>query len=258
MKPHDRLLARLDAIGDSLQATGNALALIGLGSVGLERERIDAYSDLDFFVIAKEGCKQAFLADLAWLSCLAPIAYAFQNSVDGYKAFYADGIFCEFAIFERAELVSIPFSRGRIVWKAADVDENIAIPVRSAPPLERKPIEWLVGEALTNLFVGVGRDRRGEKLAALRLIQSFAVDRVLELMEHLETAQASERDEWAPERRYEQRYPTTAQVLPTFMQGYERNRESASAILAFLEQHVSVNSMMAQAIRAGCAEDMNE
>lgn len=258
MQPHDHVLARLDAIGASLQATGNALALIGLGSVGLEQERIDAYSDLDFFVIAKDGGKQAFLADLAWLSCVAPIAYTFQNTVDGYKALYADGIFCEFAIFERAELVSIPFSRGRIIWKAADIPENIAIPVRSAPPPKHKPVEWLLGEALTNLLVGIGRDRRGEKLAALRLIQNFAVDRVLELIEQMETAQPIQRDEWALERRYEQRYPTTAHVLPGFMQGYERNRESARAILAFLEQHVAVNPIMVQAIRAGCAADKNE
>jgi hypothetical protein len=47
------LLYRLDEIGKSLEKSGHALALIGLGSVGLELERLDQYSDLDFFVIVQ-------------------------------------------------------------------------------------------------------------------------------------------------------------------------------------------------------------
>lgn len=48
-----QLLARLDRIGAVLRDSGHALALIGLGSAGLERERLDEWSDLDFFVIAE-------------------------------------------------------------------------------------------------------------------------------------------------------------------------------------------------------------
>jgi len=43
------LLTRLDDIGRSLDSTGRALALLGLGSVGLEADRLDQFSDLDFF-----------------------------------------------------------------------------------------------------------------------------------------------------------------------------------------------------------------
>lgn len=45
------LLARLDEIGAALARSNRALALLGLGSVGLELERLDRYSDLDFFAI---------------------------------------------------------------------------------------------------------------------------------------------------------------------------------------------------------------
>jgi len=51
------LLARLDAIGRALDASGHGMALLGLGSVGLELERLDAYSDLDFFAIVEAGHK---------------------------------------------------------------------------------------------------------------------------------------------------------------------------------------------------------
>jgi len=40
------LLTRLDNIGRDLAQSDHALALLGLGSVGLELDRLDAYSDL--------------------------------------------------------------------------------------------------------------------------------------------------------------------------------------------------------------------
>lgn len=113
-------------------------------------------------------------------------------------------------------------------------------------------VEWLLGEALTNLYVGLGRFRRGEKLAAARLIQYFAVDRISELVALIEHETMVQKDVFANERRFEQRFPGVAQQLPHFMQGYERSCESAQAILAFLEQHFDVNQAMADTIRRLC------
>ena len=60
------LLRRLDDIGQSIAESDDAQALIGLGSVGLELERLDSHSDLDFFVIVDDGFKAPYLNDLAW------------------------------------------------------------------------------------------------------------------------------------------------------------------------------------------------
>ncbi len=68
MKTPQDLLERLDAIGESLRTSGNALALLGLGSVGTETARLDAYSDLDFFAIVREGFKAHYIDHLDWLS----------------------------------------------------------------------------------------------------------------------------------------------------------------------------------------------
>ena len=87
------LLQRLDDIGRKLSQTPNALALIGLGSVGQELDRIDRYSDLDFFVVVKPDSKPAFLNDLSWLTSISPVAYYFANTQDGYKLLYEDGVF---------------------------------------------------------------------------------------------------------------------------------------------------------------------
>lgn len=248
-----RLLGRLDAIGASLARRGDALALLGLGSVGRETDRIDAWSDLDFFAIVAPGRKAAYLADLAWLSDVAPVAYAVRNTVDGYKVLYEDGIFCEFAVFEPAELPGIAYAPGRVVWAAPGFD-TASLDRPDPTPGGGVDVPWALGEALTNLYVGLGRYHRGERLAAARLVQNHAVDRVLELASVWETAEAASsaasRDPFQAERRVERRIPALAGLLPTFVQGYDRTPESARAILGYLETHADVEPHLRAAILA--------
>jgi hypothetical protein len=242
------LLNRLDEIGQSLAQSEHALALIGLGSVGTELDRLDAYSDLDFFAIVEPTYKSRYLQHPDWLYRVHPIAFAFENTADGYKLLYADGIFCEMAVFEPHELKAASFARGRIVWQRADFDATLAEP--QPRPANKPPTrEWLIGEALTNLYVGLGRYRRGEKLSAQRFIQHYAVDRVVDLIARVETEIPAFRDLFANERRVEVRYPIETRHLPQMVQGYERSVESAAAILTWLEQHFDINRAMAQAIR---------
>jgi hypothetical protein len=74
------LLQRLDAIGQALRDSGQGLALLGLGSVGLETARIDTWSDLDFFAIVEPGSKARYLHRLDWLAAARPLAWHFQNT----------------------------------------------------------------------------------------------------------------------------------------------------------------------------------
>ncbi len=254
MNTPEQLLHRLDEIGRALSQEPGALALIGLGSVGIELERLDRFSDLDFFVIVRAGQKPRYLADLGWLTAMAPAAYCFANTVDGYKLLYQDGIFCEFAVFEEDELKEAAFAPGRVVWKAGGVPDGIGIPRRAPKTGQPSSTEWLVGEALTNLYVGLARDRRGEKLSAMRFIQNYAADRILELAERVEAVRAVDNDPFNIERRYEQRVPDMAARLPGLLQGYERNRESALAALDYLERNFELNPAMKQAVLALCGE----
>ena len=252
MKPQS-LLKRLDEIGHSLEQSGHALALIGLGSVGLEVDRLDEYSDLDFFVIVEQRHKYTYLDSLHWLSDVHPIAYSFLNTDDGYKVLFADGIFCEFAVFELDELKNIPFAPGRIVWKRSDIQDIVHQPAFTPAPQSKHSEEWLLGEALTNIYVGLNREKRGEKLSATRFIQGYAVDRTLELVEHIEKGQEVHRDSFVSERRFEQRFPSLVPQIRAWMQGYEKNCASALATLVFLEAHFEVNEAIAKAIRELCA-----
>jgi len=253
MYKRELLLKRLGEIGRSLKESGRALALLGLGSAGLETGRLDEFSDLDFFVVAGDGAKRSFLESLEWLAAAAPIAWAYRNTADGYKVLFVDGVFCEFAVFEARELSGIPFAQGRVVWRAEGFDEAVCVPRRPAETPPTSP-DWLLGEALSCLYVGLCRLARGEKLAAMRAIQVQALSHALELAATVERPSPVVADPFAVDRRFEQRFPGLTAELGSFMQGYERSRESALAILAFLERHFQVNSAMAAAIRARSEE----
>lgn len=244
------LLHRLTEIGDSLAHSGRGLALLGLGSVGVERARLDEFSDLDFFAIVAPGSKADLLHDLSWLQHVSPVAYHFQNTADGHKLLFADGIFCEFAIFEPDELTAIPYAEGRVVWRAEGFDQPIHRPQKSTPVRPPQPVEWLLGEALTNLYIGLGRYHRGEKLSGQRFVEGYALDRLLDLAPLIEPEQPGFPDAFVAERRFEARFPGLAADLPRFAQGYARVPHSARAIVTFLAAHFPVNAAMhAEVIR---------
>lgn len=252
MTQQQRLLQRLEAIATSLAQSGHGLALLGVGSVGTELNRLDQYSDLDFFAIVEPGYKATFIENLAWLEAVCPIAYAFQNSRDGHKVLFTDGIFVEFAVFVPTKLESISHDVGRVVWQR---DGFNASAVRApAPQPEQHLPEFYLGEALTNLYVGLLRLHRGEHLSAMRFIQVYAVNNLLELSADIEQPLPASRDRYAPERRYEQRFPKTALHLPSFIQGYDHSEASARAILAFLESHFPVNAAFKQRILELCEQ----
>jgi hypothetical protein len=239
------LLTRLQEIANSIEKSGHALALIALGSVGLDTERMDDYSDLDYFLIAENGYKDRYINSLDWLSNIAPVAYQYRNTADGHKVLFQDGVFCEFAVFERKELSHIPFAPGRVMWKREGVGDSIALPAKDySLPSGSTSTEWLLGEVLSSLYAGMSRHRRGEKLAAASLVQGAAVARLIELHELSFGKNQSGCDPFSNERRFEARYPEFSEMLPSFMQGYLRTSESAREILSFLNSRYAINERM--------------
>ena len=247
----DLLQERLASLGRHLAGRDDALALLALGSVGRETDRLDGWSDLDFFVLVRDGAKQRYIANLDWLAAAHPLVWHFQNTVDGHKALMTDGVFCEFAVFEVHELNHIPYAPGRFVWRRADVAESLASPKASLPA--RHDADWLVGEALSNLIVGLQRHARGERLAAMRMIQVFCLDRVLEYLEATQAAAGgarATRDPFSVERRVEARHPRLARDLAIWAGGYENTVPAALALLAALEARGVVPSAVSGHVRA--------
>ncbi|PNY80348.1 hypothetical protein [Deinococcus koreensis] len=246
------LLERLNAIAAALERSRRALALIGLGSVGSELERLDRWSDLDFFVIARPGERDWFIQTADWLQGAAPLAYTFRNTPDGSKVLFQDGIYAEFAVFGPQQLPELPLWGARLVWAAPDFPQG-QLPQAAAPgsPPATERAHHL-GEALTNLLVGLGRFWRGERLSALKFVQEDALGHVLALdADRAERAAkgAPGADAFGLERRFEQRYPEVARLLPAFAPGYGETPQAALALLEHLERHEEVPPAMSCAIR---------
>lgn len=246
------LLTRLDAIAGRLIESGHAMGLLGLGSVGNERSRLDKYSDLDFFVIVEVGHKGRYIGQLDWLEAAHPIAWHYQNTVDGHKALMTDGVFCEFAVFEPNQLAPIPYSPGRWIWRRDDLPTNLSQPQVPTPSPILPGESWIVGEALSCLFIGLQRWHRGERLSAARLIQSHAVDRLIEL-DALRAAIADDvsADPFNRERRLERLQPSLANELSMLVPGYARTPQAALAVLSALEHRCALlNPAIVERIRA--------
>ena len=162
---------------------------------------------------------------------------------------FEDGIYAEYAVFTLRELHDAAFTAARVVWRRDDAPDGLEQPRRASTPTSQRPVEWYVGEALTNLYVGLHRDLRGERLSGMRLIQVHAVDRLIELLDLLGRSSVARQDPFAAERAVERRLDASSLPLIALSPGYGHNREAALAMLGVLEGLVPVDSRMAQAIR---------
>jgi hypothetical protein len=137
--------------------------------------------------VAEDGAKRRYLEALDWLEALAPVAFSFANTADGRKVLFADGLFAEYAIFTVDELRQSSFPPGRIVWQRPDAPAGLELAGRLPAASPHDTVDFQVNEALTNLYVSLQREARGERLAATRLIQSHAVDRLMSLLDLAES-----------------------------------------------------------------------
>jgi hypothetical protein len=242
------MLRRLDEIAAQLATRQDVLAVLGLGSAGAEHDRLDDHSDLDFFVVVDDGAKQAVLESIGWLERSHPVSYSFRNDINGRKALFADGIFIEYAVFTPAELKKLPFTGARVVWQRPDAPAGLAECGPPPPVPHLDTVEFHLNEALTNLYVGLHRELRGERLTATRFIQSYAVDRVIALVRLTRPSDRDRRDPFEQSRRIEQAYPPDILPLAAMVPGCERNREAAAFTLAWLKARFEVDPAIAAAI----------
>jgi hypothetical protein len=243
------MLRRLDDLATHLSTRDDAIALLGLGSAGIEYDRMDDHSDLDFFVLVRDGAKPGYVDDLAWLTAAHPVAYSFANDRNGRKVLFADGVFAEYGIFTPADLARLPFTGARVIWQSADAPPGLAEcgPAPAGPPFDT--VEFHLNEALTNIFVGLHRELRGERLTAGRFIQSFAVDHVIALHDMANPGR-HRRDPFEPSRRVEQAYPPDELPLAAMVPGYEHTPAAARFTFDWLRQRFPVDPAIAAAIDA--------
>lgn len=242
-------LSRLDRLASHLAADPRVEAVLGLGSAGVETDRFDDHSDIDFFVVTDTAAtKHRYLQDLTWLQGFdGHVAYSFVNDPNGRKALMADGLFLEYAIFTLEEMQALPLAGARVVWSRRPQGSlTLGAPVRAAATIDT--VDFHLNEALTNLYVGLHRALRGEHLAAMRFIQVYAVDRVLALVRLDPLVTLDQPDPFEATRRIEAARLPGDLPLHLMAPGYRQNLDAARAVLAWLTAHHPADPVIVEAV----------
>jgi hypothetical protein len=112
---------------------------------------------------------------------------------------------------------------------------------------------WLVGELLSNLMVGLQRLARGERLAAARLVQVHALDRLLELEEQVRP-EGTPQPGTLPGGPAHRTPPAPAPGLAgRGRRGYAHTAAAARAILAHAQTLVPLPAPAVARVQALCA-----
>lgn len=205
---HERFTTQL---GERLARDPSVLGLVLLGSSSGEGTPPDAWSDHDFFIVVEPGAQERFRSDLGWLPDAGAIALSFRETAHGLKVVYESGHLAEFAVFEPDELRLARVNRYRVVLDRADIAGRMERVRGATVGASRPDPAWEAGQFLTNLLVGVGRWRRGERRSGDLLVRCGALGHLLRLVAvRIAPDDPAAPDDLDPFRRFERGWPRIA------------------------------------------------
>jgi hypothetical protein len=202
---------------DELERDERVLGLVALGSMAAIDYEPDQWSDHDFFVITRPGDQAAMRASTAWLPSSERLVLHFAETDHGVKALWDDGHLVEFAVFDEREVRLAKVNRYRVLLDRGDVarimsEVHVAAP--QPPDARERSDRWRAAQFLTNVLVGVGRDRRGERLSGHYFVKSHALSHLLVLLaRHVPAERRELLDDLDPARRFDLVYPELAAEL---------------------------------------------
>lgn len=199
----------------SVAARDDVEGLVLLGSTA-EPERVDEWSDHDFYLVVREGTQERFRTGLEWLPDAALIAFAVRETAHGLKVVLRDGHMLEFAVASPAEVATFAGSPYVVALDRADVATRMAA-APTAPPAAGVDVLREFRLFLATLLIGTGRARRGEELAGGQLVRGAAVEHLARVLSALlappASAAAAVSDPFNALRRFEQAHPEAGEAL---------------------------------------------
>ena len=159
-----------------VQELPDAVGLVFLGSAA-DTARADDWSDHDLWLIVDENAER-YRTDLSWLAQADQIALAVRETEHGLKVVYTHGHVVELAVATMADVATFAATQYAVALDRGGVADLMArIQVTPAP---------LSGDAqrdlslmISLLLIGVGRERRGERVAAGSHVREYAVRHLL-------------------------------------------------------------------------------
>lgn len=203
------------ALADSVARFDEVEGLVLLGSTAAVN-RIDEWSDHDFYLVVRDGTQERFRTELCWLPNPDDIAFAVRETEHGLKVVYRSGAVLEFAVASGDEVSTFGGSPYAVVLDRADVAGRMAAAPTTPPPVERDDLrEFRL--FLSLVLIGVGRARRGEELAGGELVRTYAAERLLTVLRHrlpgFSGSADAEPDPFNVFRRFEAAFPDIGRAL---------------------------------------------
>jgi hypothetical protein len=203
------------SLTQTLAADDRVLALVAIGSLA-QSERVDRWSDHDFWVITTTAAQAGFLTDLSWLPDHTAIALTLRPAEQYYTVLYATGHIAEFAIFGPHDLARGRLTSFRMLFDKGDITTHIQTIARNIQQEQASGYNASAtfGHFLIALCTGAGRAARGEVLSASTYIFQYALDALLTLITHHIPPQRPDlSDPFDPRRRFERVYPDLSTTL---------------------------------------------
>lgn len=239
MTPH-QYQTFIDQLTATLNDDPRVLGLIALGSMAQRDYQPDQYSDHDFFVIVIPGAQPALRQQLTWLPHADQIALAFMETAHGLKVVYESGHLLEFAVFDPEELHLARVNRYRVLLGKADITAtmaDISAATTAHGQQETADSRHHVGQFLTNLLVGVGRHRRGERLSGHKFVKFNALHHLLILLaKHVPTTNGGILDNLDATRRFEVAYPELGAEIDDLL--HQETAVAARGLLALAQREL--------------------
>ena len=199
----------------TLSADDRVRALVGIGSLA-HPERVDRWSDHDFWVITTAEGQAHFLNDLAWLPDHGAIALALRPAPEYYTVLYTTGHIAEFAVFALTDLARGQLNQYRMLFDKSAISTQIQAIYERTRDRQQAAADpaHMLGHFLVTLCTGSARDARGERLSAHTYIFQYALDDLLTLItQHIPAQQSDLQDRFDPRRRFEYVYPDLSALL---------------------------------------------
>lgn len=204
----------IEILQHSLEDDDRVLGLITLGSTASLKRKPDQWSDHDFFVIVKDNFEEYFRCMLDWLPYSENIIFHFRETEHGIKAIYQDGHLIEFAVFKAEELQCAKVNAFSILVDKSNLKQQvkqISVITNINMNLDN---DYLLGQFITNILLGIGRYKRGEQLSAHKSIKISALHHLIQFLSNsIQPVEQANIDNFDCFRRFEHNFPALGQEL---------------------------------------------
>lgn len=228
----ERFARFIEQLTETARDAPDIIGFVGMGSTA-QRDRADEWSDHDFALVTVPGAEDRYRYDLAWLPGAASIALSVVENHGGVKVIYDDGHVLEFGITSLAGLEHWAGNSFDVFYDAGLVAEAFADMVAKPLPTGPRDDAADIRLVLTQVLVGIGRARRGERLSAGESVRSEALTYLLRVLGHRLPGDQNLLDTLDPRRRFERVHPELAARIATAI---EQDVESAGRELLLIAE----------------------